>query len=78
MQQTVIQGDVARMEPVPRSKCFTFVKYSLIASLTILILMAIIILIVAETKFKDNKFLSLGIISLVSDLPDFNAGRFSI
>ncbi|CAG2108107.1 unnamed protein product [Medioppia subpectinata] len=65
MEPTVIQYDYTTAEVIPRTKCFKFVKYSLIAALTILLSMALIVLIVAETKSKEKMFLSLGIISLV-------------
>ncbi|CAG2174927.1 unnamed protein product [Oppiella nova] len=64
MQSTVLQYDLSP-EVIPRTKCFKFVKYSLISALVLLISMALIVLIVAEAKSNEKMFLSLGIISLV-------------
>ncbi|XP_054166892.1 uncharacterized protein LOC128964330 [Oppia nitens] len=62
---TVFHYDISPDDIIPQTKCFKFVKYSLITAIVILISMALIVLIIAETKSKEKMFLSLGIVSLV-------------
>lgn len=51
---------------IPKSSWFRFVKCSLIIALSLLIVMAILTLIVAESLTKPQPGPALGIISLVS------------